>query len=116
MKIYKNYLIANWRVAKKKLCSQIVKWRQKRRKQIKTIAWISYHHSLCFHAADDAPVVLVAPDASLELMEEIAQLHAYNEARHAEEDVAPQLQRKHNTNNKMTSPPTDPLPTYGQAV
>ena len=44
------------------------------------------------HAADNAQVVLVTPDASLEVVEQVPQLHADDEARHAQEDVTPQLQ------------------------
>ena len=44
------------------------------------------------HAADNAQVVLVTPDASLEVVEQVPQLHADDETRHAQEDVTPQLQ------------------------
>ena len=47
-----------------------------------------------FHAAHDTQVVLVATNATLEVVEQIAQLHADDQTRHAEEDVTPQLKQQ----------------------
>ena len=41
------------------------------------------------HATDDTQVVLVAANAALEVVKEIAQLHADDQTRHAEENVTP---------------------------
>ena len=46
---------------------------------------------LRFHAADDATIVLMSAEPSLEFMEQEAQLHTDDKAGHAEEDVTPEL-------------------------
>ena len=43
------------------------------------------------HVVDDAQVVLVAADAALHLVEEVAQLHEDDQTGHGEPDVPKQL-------------------------
>lgn len=43
------------------------------------------------HVLDHPQVVFVSLDPSLELVEQVAELHADHQTRHAQEDVAPQL-------------------------
>lgn len=45
------------------------------------------------HVVNDTKVVLVATEPSLHLVEEVAQLHEDDQARHGQPDVAKQLWR-----------------------
>ena len=44
-----------------------------------------------FHATDNASIVLMSTNATLQLVKQETQLHADDKARHAQEYVAPQL-------------------------
>lgn len=50
-------------------------------------------HSPGLHVPDDAAIILMTFDATLELVEQVSQLHANHQAGHAQEDISPQLQR-----------------------